>query len=100
MSARLQRSGAKIGLQSDPKRPSSHLHHLYRIQHLQLHTATQNAAKASQDPPGAMEFAGNACIRSSPPLDIPSTPQLDADTYWNADTRATSHMTPQKHWLR
>src|SRR4051812_46328242 len=47
-----------------------------------------------------MEFTGNACIRSSAPLEIPSTPQLDADTYCTADTGATSHMTPHKHWLR
>src|SRR5437660_10584465 len=46
------------------------------------------------------EYAGNASLRIFDPSD-PSYPlQLDASTDWNADTGATSHMTPHRHWLR
>src|SRR5262249_6499149 len=37
------------------------------------------------------EFAGNSCFKSST---LSSNP-----TAWNADTGATSHMTPNAHWL-
>ena len=43
------------------------------------------------------EFAGKASLHSNSPFN-PS--QLAADTIWTADTGATSHMTPHKHWLR
>ena len=41
------------------------------------------------------EFAGNASYRSSQ-----STPTLTPTYLWNADTGATSHMTPHRHWIR
>ncbi|KAF7761137.1 hypothetical protein Agabi119p4_10546 [Agaricus bisporus var. burnettii] len=43
---------------------------------------------------------------SSPPSSPPSSPspssplQLDADFFWLADTGATSHMTPHRHWFK
>src|SRR5437660_6369740 len=46
------------------------------------------------------EYAANASLRIFDPSD-PSYPlQLDASTDWNADTGATSHMTPHRHWLQ
>jgi hypothetical protein len=46
------------------------------------------------------KFAGHASLRSVDPSD-PHTPlQLDADFDWNADTGATSHMTPHHHWVQ
>lgn len=62
--------------------------------------AKANAADASSTSPGntaasnankAEEFAGNASIPS------PSSPPPSSD--WNADTGATSHMTPHRHWF-
>ncbi|GBE78927.1 predicted protein [Sparassis crispa] len=52
--------------------------------------ATQNTTQV--DPTTVTESAGKASL--SDPL------QLDADFNWNADTGATSHMTPHHHWLR
>lgn len=43
------------------------------------------------------EFAGKASIRSFSSIDSLAS---QADFYWNADTGATSHMTPHKHWIR
>jgi hypothetical protein len=57
--------------------------------------ATANVA--AQD---VVERAGNASLRSIDPCDALSLLQLDADVDWNADTGATSHMTPHRHWLR
>ena len=48
-----------------------------------------------------MEFAGHASLSSSSydPSD-PLTPlKLDAEVDWNADSGATSHMTPHRHWF-
>ena len=42
----------------------------------------------------------NASLHSIDPSDPLSPLQLDADVDWNADTGATSHMTPHCHWLR
>ena len=61
-----------------------------------------NANAASGQEPAAaasavQEFAGKASLRSNSPY-TPS--QRAADTLWTADTGATSHMTPHKHWLR
>jgi hypothetical protein len=47
-----------------------------------------------------VERAGNASLRSIDPSDPLLPLQLDADVDWNADTGATSHMTPHCHWLR
>jgi hypothetical protein len=60
-------------------------------------TASPTAANATQD---VVERAGNASFRSRDPSDPLSPLQLDADVDWNADTGATSHMTPHHHWLR
>jgi hypothetical protein len=57
--------------------------------------ATANVA--AQD---VVERAGNASLRSIDPCDALSPLQLDADVDWNADTGATSHMTPHRYWLR
>ena len=51
---------------------------------------------ASQD---VMECAGNASLHSIDPSDPLLPLQLDADVDWNADTGATSHMMPHRHWL-
>ncbi|EGO28208.1 hypothetical protein SERLADRAFT_346449, partial [Serpula lacrymans var. lacrymans S7.9] len=45
------------------------------------------------------ESAGNASLRSIHPSDPHCPLQLDADIDWNADTGATSHMTPHRHWV-
>ena len=55
----------------------------------------KQAQEAQQD---VKEFAGNAS-RSLDPSDPNSPLQLDADFDWNADTGATSHMTPHRHWI-
>jgi len=52
---------------------------------------------ATQD---VVERAGNASFRSRDPSHPLSPLQLDVDADWNADTGATSHMTPHRHWLR
>jgi hypothetical protein len=58
------------------------------------------AQKSTSTPPGSSaqtEFAGKA----SPA--IPSyfyPPHNVSDRLWTADTGATSHMTPHRHWLR
>jgi hypothetical protein len=46
------------------------------------------------------EFAGNASLRSFDSSHLLCLLQLDAHADWNADTGATSHMTPHRHWLR
>jgi hypothetical protein len=46
------------------------------------------------------ESAGHASFRSFVPCHPLSLLQLDACVDWNADTGATSHMTPHRHWLR
>ncbi|EGO21551.1 hypothetical protein SERLADRAFT_351077, partial [Serpula lacrymans var. lacrymans S7.9] len=45
------------------------------------------------------ESAENASLRSIHPSDPHCPLQLDADIDWNADTGATSHMTPHRHWV-
>ncbi|OSX60780.1 hypothetical protein POSPLADRAFT_1057709 [Postia placenta MAD-698-R-SB12] len=68
-------------------------------------TRGKGKAATAQEKPAepAQESAANASALSSHSLEpsSPSTPlQLDADFTWNADTGATSHMTPHRHWLR
>lgn len=61
-----------------------------------------NANTASGQEPAAaasavQEFAGKASLH----FNLIYTPsQCTADMLWTADTGATSHMTPHKHWLR
>ncbi|KAF7760482.1 hypothetical protein Agabi119p4_11158 [Agaricus bisporus var. burnettii] len=59
--------------------------------------STQTPEKAQR----VTEFAGNASTPYPSPSPLPSTPlQLDADFHWLADTGATSHMTPHRHWFK
>ena len=64
--------------------------------------AADNASTsaASSSTSNATEFAGSASLRPPRAEDPLSPLQLDADVHWNADTGATSHMTPHRHWLR
>ena len=50
--------------------------------------------------PAVPESAGHASFRSFDPTHPLCPLQLDACVDWNADTGATSHMTPHRHWLR
>jgi hypothetical protein len=63
-------------------------------------STTSTAATANVAAQDVAERAGNASLRSIDPCDALSPLQLDADVDWNADTGATSHMTPHRHWLR
>jgi len=45
------------------------------------------------------ESAGYASFRSFDHSNLLYPLQLDACVDWNADTGATSHMTPHRHWL-
>ena len=58
----------------------------------------QTANNTTNEPEASnvVESAGNAssCHISSSPL------QIDANFDWNADSGATSHMTPHSHWIR
>ena len=46
------------------------------------------------------DTAGHASFRSFDPSHPLYPLQLDACVDWNADTGATSHMTPHRHWMR
>jgi hypothetical protein len=60
-------------------------------------TSTPSTKKAQR----VVEFAGNASAPSPSSSPSPSTPlQLDSDFNWLADTGATSHMTPHRHWFK
>jgi len=70
--------------------------------HWRSNKAQDNAPDAPAAPEASRvtEFAGNASGSSLSPPTSPSSPlQLDADFYWIADTGATSHMTPHRHWF-
>ena len=56
---------------------------------------TANTANNETEQSNVVESAGNAssCHISSSPL------QIDANFDWNADSGATSHMTPHSHWI-
>jgi hypothetical protein len=57
---------------------------------------TANNANSEPEASNVVESAGNAssCHISSSPL------QINANFDWNADSGATSHMTPHSHWIR
>ena len=57
--------------------------------------ASANKAQDEVQPPATVKES--ACNASPRP---PSSPIIDADTEWNTDTGATSHMTPHREWLR
>jgi hypothetical protein len=63
-------------------------------------TASQNTQHMSQSAQSIRESAGNVSLCSFDPSHPLCPLQLDADTDWNANTGATSHMTPHHHWLR
>jgi len=58
------------------------------------------SSSGSQSASQAMKFAGNASLHSLDPSSPLYPLQLDADIHWNADTGATAHMTPHRHWIR
>ena len=61
--------------------------------------ANQVEAKQAQEALlDVKEFAGNASC-SLDHSDLNSPLQLDASYDWNADTGATSHMTPYRYWI-
>ena len=63
-------------------------------------TVPASAQNTPQSAQSVREFAGNASLRSFD-SSYPLCPlQLNAHADWNADTGATSHMTPHRHWLR
>ena len=63
-----------------------------------VHTNTISSTPFSTT---AVEFAGNASTASFSAFALSSTPlQLNAEFDWIADTGATSHMTPHRHWIR
>ena len=57
---------------------------------------TTNSANNEPEASNIVESAGNASANhlSLSPL------QIDANFDWNADSGATSHMTPHTHWIR
>lgn len=55
-----------------------------------------NQVKESTSNLEPQELAGNASLR--PPSS--SSTSSSADVHWNADTGATSHMTPHCHWFQ
>jgi hypothetical protein len=62
--------------------------------------SAQHTTKTKDTLPNPKKFAGHASLHSVDPSD-PLTPlQVDADFDWNADTGATSHMTPHRHWIQ
>ena len=63
-------------------------------------TAPGNAQNTTQSAQSVTEFAGNASLHSFDSSDPLCPLQLDAHADWNADTGATTHMTPYHHWLR
>ncbi|OJA09508.1 hypothetical protein AZE42_12908 [Rhizopogon vesiculosus] len=52
-----------------------------------------------QSVPDMPEFTGLTGFHSFDPSHPRYPLQLDACVEWNADTGATSHMTPHRHWL-
>src|SRR3954469_22303255 len=69
------------------------------LQDLNMQSA-HPAQEHSADVSNFEETAGNANLHSFDPFDPLSHLQLNADYAWNADTGATSHMTPHRHWIR
>ncbi|KAJ3558122.1 hypothetical protein NM688_g1102 [Phlebia brevispora] len=56
--------------------------------------AAQDSADATQE---VAEFAGKASFHSNSPS---TSSPIVTDTLWTADTGTTSHMTPNRRWLR
>jgi hypothetical protein len=67
------------------------------LESIYLQKRPAHTTKTKDTLPNPKEFARHASLRSVDPSD-PLTPlQVDADFDWNADTGATSHMTPHHH---
>jgi len=75
-----------------------HNRHKKSGQQAQNTPSTASAAAASTS--GVTEFAGHASVRAPDPSSLFSPLQLKADFDWIADTGATSHMTPHRHFMR
>lgn len=58
------------------------------------------AQSSSPFPHTIIEFAGNAATALPHPSSVLTPLQNDAGVEWTADTGATSHMTPHRHWMR
>jgi len=69
----------------------------------EVHSRRRNrrpgAKSAQEEPSTSVESAGNASLHSFAPSGHPSKSQLDTHTHWNADTGASSTMTPNRHWM-
>ncbi|OAX30504.1 hypothetical protein K503DRAFT_705190, partial [Rhizopogon vinicolor AM-OR11-026] len=63
-------------------------------------TVPPSAQNTPQSTQSVREFAGNASLCSFDSSHPVCSLKLDAHADWNADTGATSHMTPHRHWLR
>lgn len=59
--------------------------------------AAQDQSQDAPSPSEAKEFTGSASLD---PSSLYSPLDASADALWTADTGATSHMTPHRHWLR
>lgn len=90
--------GNPVAHAQHPQKRSRKRH--YRTRPAQESSSLPAEAYPSLVPGGAVEFAGNVGTRSPDPCDPSSPLQLDADFDWLADTGATSHMTPHRHWIR
>lgn len=55
---------------------------------------------SSATTPSAKEKAGNASLCSTSPSDPSFNLYLDTDQSWTADTGASAHMTPHRHWFQ
>ena len=56
-----------------------------------------DTSEATANTSNVSEYAGKAGLRSNA---LSSTSASVSDNLWTADTGATSHMTPHRHWLR
>src|SRR3981189_656743 len=63
-------------------------------------STSANTASSSGVSTTSEQFAGNASLTSDSSPCPTSRISTHADSLWCADTGATSHMTPHRHWLR
>jgi len=56
-------------------------------------SSRKGKGKSSQKAEEVTESAGSASLQST------SSSVSDIDTHWTADSGATSHMTPHRHWI-
>ena len=97
-------SNKYVGQRRKPKSPSGPTCYFcgqqgHVVSACKLYTTKQAEAKAMAAQGNTQESAGKASIFSQEQLfNDPITNKANYD--WNADSGATSHMTPHKHWLR